>query len=98
MPDLYDLLNVVKADPAAMKKILEDKKQVASYSITSEQLGVLKGMTPEHIKLIVEGIESRLTTGPVAGTNACPGTFACVGSHERLTQVDSLKNLISKSR
>ena len=94
MPDLYDLLSVVKADPNALKKILEDKKQVNLYALKSDQLEALKKMDPEHIKMILEGIEYRLRVGPVAGTNACPGTFACIGGNEKILQEDFLKKFV----
>lgn len=77
MADLYDLLNLVKADPTAMKRVLADRKRVAEFGLTSAELGALKKMDPEHLRVILESIEERLRVGPVAGTNACPGTFAC---------------------
>ena len=77
MADVYDLLSLGKVDPAAMKAVLADKKKVAEFGLSSVELEAIKKMDPEHVRMIVGAIEDRLRFGPVAGTNACPGTFAC---------------------
>jgi len=79
MPDVFDLLSLARVDTATFKAILADERKVAEFGLTSAQLEAIKKMDPNHLRLIVDAIEERLRVGPVAGTNACPGTFACIG-------------------
>ncbi|MGE5342947.1 MAG: hypothetical protein ACM3SY_15845 [Candidatus Omnitrophota bacterium] len=79
MPNFSDFLNKVRLDPNAMKTILSDPAQSASYGLSNDQVASLKRMTPDQIRMIIDGYESRLGSAAVAGTNACPGTNACVG-------------------
>jgi hypothetical protein len=78
MSDIFDLLSLAKISPEAFKAILTDTKKVASFNLSSDELATIKKLDPSHIRVIMDAIESRLRGSPVAGTNACPGTFACV--------------------
>jgi hypothetical protein len=79
MADVIDLMSVAKVDPSAFKAVVADSRKAAEFGLTSAQLDMLKKLDPKEIGVLVEAIEARLRTGPVAGTNACPGTFACFG-------------------
>lgn len=83
MPDIYDLLSLGQRDPELMKAILEDEKKIREFKISSAHLEKLKKMDPELVKVIVDSIDTRISGSPVAGTNACPGTFACFDSKFR---------------
>ena len=70
--DLYDLLNLGRVDPAAIKKILADEKKLAVFGLTGAQRVALKNLKPKNIKPALDTIEKRLYTGRATGTNVCP--------------------------
>ena len=78
MADLYDLLRLAQADPEAMKKILADKKKYAVFGLTSAQLSAIKKLKANQIKSALLAIDKRISEGPIAGTNACPGASRCI--------------------
>lgn len=86
MPDIYDLLSLGQRDPEMMKAILNDDQKIKEFKISSAHLVKLKKMDPELVKVIVDSIDARISGSPVAGTNACPGTFACFDSKFRSVQ------------
>ena len=77
MPDIIDLLNLMKSNPQAVKSM--DAKKLAEYNLTSAELEKIKTLDPALVKRVVAAIDAKLRVGPVAGTNACPGTNACFG-------------------
>lgn len=82
MANIYDLLALGRTDPEILKAVLADEKKVSEFGVTSAQLETLRSMDPEHVRVIMRAIDERLRVGPVAGTNACPGTFACFGAKQ----------------
>ena len=76
MADLYDLLNLGRVDPKAMKKILADRKKHAVFGLTGTQRTALKNLKPENIKPVLDDIEERLCSGRTTGTNVCPSFLA----------------------
>ena len=72
MADIYDLLNLGRVDPKAMKKILADKKKLAVFGLTGAQRTALKNLKPENIKPVLDDIEERLRSSRAGGTNVCP--------------------------
>lgn len=87
MADFFDLLHMAAIAPDSLKQVMDDKKKIDSFKISSNQLDILKQLNTNQIKSIVEAIEDRLSSGAVASTNACPGTNACCGSRELSREV-----------
>jgi len=80
MPDIIDLLKIGKTDPGSMINVINNEEEIARYTVTSKDLEVIRTMEADTIRVIVDSIENRINRQEVAGTNACPGTFACFDS------------------
>lgn len=78
MADLIDLICIGRDDPKYLKSVLEDKEKIAGFQLTSAELGVLKRLDPETIRIIMDNLEKKLRLRQIASTQACSGgTFAC---------------------
>jgi len=81
MADFVDLIKKADVDPESFEAIMREDVKLAEYSLTSDELSVIKRLDPQAIRTIAHRIRQK----EVASSQACQ---ACADAPrlERLAQ------------